>query len=205
MTSQTFIFGKKFLLLQLQLRYVYISCSMYIGTVLYSTPVQASLDTLLSTRVISVYTATVTEHSHPASHWSSGPIKPSDWLTPQTDTRARVGPNNCSLHNTVQSTQHLPCTHLNSSSRENYQDISENIVTSDMGMWHYMWWGRGRRKKFPQTFSENFLDVRPSVTLCDDNVRSHYTRCYGYFSPRYRSLSPNIRHPSLHLPFTPDK
>ena len=139
----------------------------------------------------------------PASHWSSGPIQPSDWLTPQTDTRARVGPNNCSLHNTVQSTQHLPCTHLNSSSRENYEDISENIVTSDMGMWHYMWWGRGRRKKFPQTFSENFLDVRPSVTLCDDNVRSHYTRCYGYFSPRYRSLSPNIRHPPSIYPSHP--
>ena len=148
----------------------------------------------------------------PASHWSAGPIQPSDWLTPHTDTRARVGPNNCSLHNTVQSTQHLPRTHLNSSSSEgeNYADM-----TKVRTLWSVTWEGdiicdgggaeAGQRIKFPQTFSENFLDVRPSVALWDDNVRSHYARCYGYFSPRYRSLSPNIRHPSLHLPFTPDK
>ena len=56
-------------------------------------------------RVISVYTAPVTEHNVRASDWSAGPIQSSDWPTPWTDTR--VGPNNCSLHNNVQSTQHL--------------------------------------------------------------------------------------------------
>ena len=40
-----------------------------------------------------------------ASNWSAGTIQPSDWATPRTDTG--VGPNNYSLHNNIQPTQHL--------------------------------------------------------------------------------------------------
>ena len=189
---------------------------MYTGPVLYRvycTPVQASLDTLLGTQVISVYTATVTEHSHPClslvswphtalwladtSYWHQSQSGPQQLLTPQ-----HCPVNTASPPDSSQQQQQR--------GRENYADM-----TWVRTLWSVTWEcdiicdgggaEAGQRIKFPQTFSENFLDVRPSVALWDDNVRSHYARCYGYFSPRYRSLSPNTRHPSLHLPFTPDK
>ena len=183
---------------------------MYTGTVLYTvhcTPVQASLDTLLSTRVISVYTATVTEHSHPCLSLVSWPhialwlADTSHWHQSQSGPQL-LTPQHCPVNTT---SPPYSSQQQQQRWRENYADM-----TWVRTLWSVTWEcdiicdgggaGAGQRIKFPQTFSENFLDVRPSVTLWDDNVRSHYTRCYGFFSPRYRSLSPNMRHPSLHLP-----
>ena len=89
-------------------------------------------------RVISVYTAPVTEHHVRASDWSAGPIQSSDWPTPWTDTR--VGPNNCSLHNNVQSTQHLHLAALFWSQQQQRWRHGEWIMqTGVRTLWSVTW------------------------------------------------------------------
>ena len=89
-------------------------------------------------RVISVYTAPVTEDHVRASDWSAGPIQSSDWPTPWTDTR--VGPNNCSLHNNVQSTQHLHLAALFWSQQQQRWRHGEWILqTGVRTLWSVTW------------------------------------------------------------------
>ena len=143
-------------------------------TALYSTlVVRASL--LLT--LYKLYTTWHTESFHctqplllskdvTASDWSEGNIQPSDWATPRTDTG--VGPNNYSLHNNIQPTQHLhfslPHPNRNSSKDEKWSLKTVRTLWSVTRQCDIMWWGRDRGGadasiKFPQTFSEYFLDV----------------------------------------------
>ena len=90
--------------------------------VIFLCPLYTALSSILDVRssllltLYKLYTTWHTESFHctqplllstdvTASDWSSGFIQPSDWATPRTDTG--VGPNNYSLHNNIQPTQHL--------------------------------------------------------------------------------------------------